>query len=863
MEIVIPDILPTGTKLLQYEIKGVLGQGGFGITYLAWDIKLDSLVAIKEFLPHDFAARKAENAVHPRSEKYNNIFKLGLERFLLEARTLAKFKNPNIVRVLNFFEANGTAYFVMEYEKGENLDTLLKKKKILAEKEILEILTQILQGLKEIHDKGIVHRDIKPSNIFIREDGSPVLIDFGSARHAFGRHTKNITILVTPPYAPYEQYETSTDRLGAWTDLYSLGAVAYRAITNAKLVESTKRIGAVMRGEPDPLPPAVETAKGQYSLHFLKAIDNVLRILEEDRPQSADEWLKQLKGQDPEMFKEPRPTKFESIQIDRKAYAYDEESATEPITIWNADLYKAVKAAKEKSQPVDKKKFGFGIAKIYGAIGVILLILLAGSGWFFFSGKFQPKSIIKVETNPSHANVYIDGKHIGISPCQKELTLGDHKIRISKDRYEDYKESFMIQEGEPVLVQANLTAKPFEELEVASSPAGAEILIDGIEKGTTPTTLENLPTGTQKMILKKHAFDVWEEDIQITAGDVTKINADLKPKYGSLAINSIPTDAKCYLDGKYMGSTPYETANVQKGEHIVKIEKKNYDDWKKKIEVIAGETRRVIAILGQGNGQSKKISNSYGMEFIPIVPGTFTMGSPSDEPGRGIWDEDQYEVELSKEFYMQTTEVTQGQWKAVMGNNPSYFKNCGDDCPVENVSFEDVEEFIQKLNHMEGGKMYQLPTEAQWEYACRAGSTTVFSNGVISKTGYEIDSNLNAIGWFLGNSKVSYTGCIDSKEEGRPSCAGPHQVAQKQPNGWGLYDMHGNVWEWCQDWYERDYPTKRAKDPKGPSRGTLRVFRGGAWNVIAKQCRSANRGSYNPIKKSYSVGFRLVKNKEP
>ena len=226
-------------------------------------------------------------------------------------------------------------------------------------------------------------------------------------------------------------------------------------------------------------------------------------------------------------------------------------------------------------------------------------------------------------------------------------------------------------------------------------------------------------------------------------------------------------------------------------------------------------------------------TNSIGMKFVLIPAGSFTMGSPSDEPGRDS-DERQHRVTISKPFYLQTTEVTQGQWRRVMGNNPSYFKNCGDDCPVEQVSWNDAQEFIRKLNQMEGIDKYRLPTEAEWEYAARAGSTTRYYFG-------DDESSLGRYAWYSRNS-------------GKRT----HPVGQKRPNAWGLYDMHGNIWEWCQDWIG-DYPSGHVIDPKGPSSGEFRVLRGGSWYYFARNVRSAYRCRLNPVLRyhSYHGSFGL------
>jgi formylglycine-generating enzyme required for sulfatase activity len=186
---------------------------------------------------------------------------------------------------------------------------------------------------------------------------------------------------------------------------------------------------------------------------------------------------------------------------------------------------------------------------------------------------------------------------------------------------------------------------------------------------------------------------------------------------------------------------------------------------------------------------------------------------------------------------MQTTEVTQNQWQSVMGNNPSYFKNCGDDCPVENVSWSDAQEFIKKLNAKEGTDKYRLPMEAEWEYACRAGTETRFYTG-------NSEADLDRAGWYYNNSN------------GRP-----HPVGQKEPNSFGLYDMHGNVLEWCQDLYSDD-PTKNITDLKDPSLVDSRVPRGGSWITNSGHVRCADRHGLKPTERHNIIGFRLARDQQ-
>ena len=282
--------LQPGHKLHWYRIEKILGQGGFGITYLAHDFNLDRQVAIKEYLPIELAVRERDFSVHPVTEEQSEKFRWGLDRFITEARTLVKFKHPNIVHVLNVFEENNTAYMVMEYEQGESLQDILTRRKTLEEAELINFLIPILGGLQKVHDAGFIHRDIKPANIFIREDGSPVLLDFGSARQALSMATQTLTSLVSPGYAPYEQYYSKSDQQGPWTDIYGLGATLYRAIAGKAPLDAVDRSRAILKGEQDIFVPASQTGKGRYSERFLLAIDHALQFKEEDRPQTISRW---------------------------------------------------------------------------------------------------------------------------------------------------------------------------------------------------------------------------------------------------------------------------------------------------------------------------------------------------------------------------------------------------------------------------------------------------------------------------------------------------------------------------------------------------------------------------------------------
>ena len=284
--------LAAQTMLHEYRLESVLGAGSFGVTYLGRDTHLDKPVAIKEYLPTDLAMRTADGSVVPLTTEAEHGYQWGLERYILEARTLARFSHPHIVRVNRYFEANGTGYMVMDYEGGEPLSAWLKRAPRPEEAALKRMLEPLLEGLRAVHGAGFLHRDIKPDNIFVRADGSPVLIDFGAARQSIGDATKTLTAVLTPGYAPLEQY-FSEGHQGSWTDIYALGGVLYRAVTDENPPDAVTRLKGDRVGE------TLALARGRYSGTFLKSVEWALAAEEKKRPQSVDEWQRALRGAQP------------------------------------------------------------------------------------------------------------------------------------------------------------------------------------------------------------------------------------------------------------------------------------------------------------------------------------------------------------------------------------------------------------------------------------------------------------------------------------------------------------------------------------------------------------------------------------
>jgi hypothetical protein len=276
--------LTPGTRLGDYRLDAVIGHGGFGITYRSFDTQLAKFVAIKEYLPIEFAVRGGDGQVVPRGTRFAEDFAWGRERFLDEARALARFRHLHIVPVLRYFEANGTAYTVMEFEDGKSVSELLRQPAgRLSPDDVRRLADGLVGGLSAVHAQGFLHRDIKPSNIIIRRDGIPVLIDFGAARQAMGERSRTMTGVLTPQYAPIEQYALD-GKQGPWSDIYSAAAVLHHAIAGLPPPDAAARVGT------DPYRPLATTHADRFEPAFLGAIDRALAFAPAERPQTVKEW---------------------------------------------------------------------------------------------------------------------------------------------------------------------------------------------------------------------------------------------------------------------------------------------------------------------------------------------------------------------------------------------------------------------------------------------------------------------------------------------------------------------------------------------------------------------------------------------
>jgi formylglycine-generating enzyme required for sulfatase activity len=428
---------------------------------------------------------------------------------------------------------------------------------------------------------------------------------------------------------------------------------------------------------------------------------------------------------------------------------------------------------------------------------------------------------VTVTTNPS-SDIYIAGERKGNGTWEGRLLPGIYNFEARKEKYTSATEKREVVSGQPLTINLQPVAKT-GTLKVMTTPTDATITLGGANKGTAPATLRNLLVGDYTLTLSLPGYATATKTVTIAEGETAQVTETLV-NGRAVTIASEPSGAALSIDGNSVGQTPY-SGSLTFGNHTLQIQQGD-----KKAE-------RAVSISQSGGETSFSLSfgpqsftetvNGATIEMVAIKGGTFQMGSNESDDEKPI-----HSVTVS-DFSIGKTEVTQAQWAAVMGSNPSNFK--GDNLPVEQVSWDDVQVFLGKLN-AKTGKTYRLPTEAEWEFSARGGNN---SQGFTYSGSNTIDDDPE----YEGNNNKS-----------------TKPVAGRKPNELGLYDMSGNVWEWCSDWYGGNYyAISPQNNPKGASTGSSRVLRGGSWFSHASGCRVSLRGSDRPGIRDYHCGFRLVR----
>jgi serine/threonine-protein kinase PpkA len=771
-----------------YRIEREIGEGGMATIYLAVQESLQRKVVLKVMAPA-FAADATFG-----------------DRFAREARTVAQLNHPNILAVYDVGTSGFNHYIAMEYADRGDLKQRIRRG--LTAKNALGILKQVARALAHAHGKGFVHRDIKPENVLFRSDGAAVLSDFGIAKalRSHTRITKAGTSIGTPHYMSPEQIQGKP--VDVRSDLYSLGIVFYEMLTGQMPYDASETFAVAYKHVNDVVPDLPSSLKAYQPI-----IDRLLAKEPTRRIQSAQDLIAEI-------------TRAESGKR------------------LNRPIRPTVAMAARPAKAAARAPAGSGLK--WAAVTVILS-LLSGAALFSISEnpaftdiertvnaavsslkhpksfkqtleKWKPGKLL-VKTIPEAAQIRI----LNIKrPFSQGMLLepGRYKIEVSAQNYLK-KQQWVTLSGEPEK-QYSLELTALGVIDASSVPEGAKVYLDDKPMGNTPCRIPGLADGTYTLRFEKTNFMPLRKKVIVRIGRIQEENVRM------MSVRDYRLYEK-YLQG---GQTALAKGNKASGAKA----------FQSALALKPEDSRALkgLETIHRLPNHGDTFTNHLGMEFVYIAPGSFSMGSPSTEPGRDP-DERRHKVTLTTGYWLQATEVTQGQWQALMENNPSRFNGAGKDFPVENVSYGDVQKFIGRLNDASAPEKYRLPTEAEWEYGARGGGSKAFANGDIADLGCGKNGKLGKIAWYCGTAGEQ-----------------THAVGRKQPNAWGLYDMHGNVWEWCRDWYGA-YSFGDVIDAKGPVDGKYRISRGGSWYDGAGLCRSAYRGRFSPGRRNGDLGFRLVK----
>ncbi len=494
-----------------------------------------------------------------------------------------------------------------------------------------------------------------------------------------------------------------------------------------------------------------------------------------------------------------------------------------------------------------------------------LKIKYQGDCVFDFPAALEPKKIyeltlgmetatLNIITTPEDAAIYIDGERAGTGYASRAVSIGaEHRYKVECDDYITEESMVMFTQSEKK--ELNIELRPdFGYITVKSTPSGAEVYIDEKKAGATPYQMKKIKRGQHVVELRMAGYEPFADMVTIKAGEVNKQfeNVTLEAvrvATGTIVLESNPSGAVITIDGRQYGQTPKTLTDFPVGAYTVYFTKEGYQNLAQNLDLKDGGRETLSVTMsktsapqqpvatgggvagagGSATGNKTFTVNGVSFEMVAVKGGTFTMGASSGDSDAYDWEKPAHSVTLG-DYYIGKFEVTQELWEAVMGGNPSYFK--GSNLPVEQVSWDDCQTFIRKLNSLTGAN-FRLPTEAEWEYAARGGSK---SKGYK----YSGSNNINDVAWYTGNSGSN-----------------THAVGTKSPNELGIYDMSGNVWEWCQDWYG-SYSSGSQTNPTGPSSASNRVTRGGSWCYDAQDCRVSNRSSLTPDSRYSFLGFRVV-----
>jgi formylglycine-generating enzyme required for sulfatase activity/serine/threonine protein kinase len=876
----------------RYRIVKVLGQGAMGTVYLAEDTQLKRQVALKT--PHF--------EQDPTGEL--------LERLYREARAAATLRHPNICPVHDVGEIEGTHYISMAYIEGHPLSAFIRANKPQPERQILIVVRKLALALQEAHDHKIVHRDLKPANIMVDKRGEPLIMDFGLARHSRPdeevRLTHSGTLVGTPAYMAPEQVDADPEKIGPLTDEYSLGVILYELLTAQLPFRGSMMavLGQIVTKDATPpsqlrpgLDPRIEAA--------------CLKMMAKnpaDRFQSLSAVAEELAT----ILKNPaaRPA-----STSKSAAALTLPASGERPAASGAGTSQIVKSQKEKSLTgSDLVSLEELARKCWARHDYDQVVQIAeripeekrnaALQKLFEQARLKTDEIAYLLLDIDEAERVEDGQ-TALKKAEALLKIkpGHHRALEVQQRFGGEGDGGIVRVGRETLTNVWREGGwiPWSALAFGLAIVGVMSGLIIIWLGRTVIVIDAQVPGIKVEVIGQQAIitvpgkqpikvEPGNVDLKISYEGLETLSKSFTLKKGETKVLSVGI-ANAELVARFENEIPGSVAGADKNNLA---EKGKGAETKKAaptgprppllaapfVESTAQQARHKWADYLQEPGE---LTNTVGMKLLLVPPGEFLMGTAEDRYGAPP-EKPQHEVRITHPFYLAAHEVTRGEFAKFVsatgykteaerdGGRAGAFDSKGDlhevpdatwknpgfeqsdSHPVVIVSWNDATAFCRWLSEQEG-QIYRLPTEAEWEYACRAGTTTAYSSGGALEDLFAVG---NALGEeFREHFHLQPKNADDKRPQDGYVFTAP--VGSFRPNQFGLFDMHGNAWEWCQDWFSPTYYAgSTTTDPTGPPQGSKRVSRGGGFDC-GLSARSATRDSNEPTMRAANLGFRVVR----